>query len=273
MMHRLKDVLKIAIVTALSLAVVEIAIAIVNPLGISYYRDSQAMQLESRLPDPTGYTFAPNKTMQMSHWSYTTDEHGRRIVPGSVEGGIPVQFYGDSVTFCHGVDDDECWVSLVAKQLGLEAVNYGRGSYAAMNVEALMDATAVGCAVFLTIHNDAEILGNMAGGTYRYRPWIELLYHFLGTVLSNRADRESDWDAFYASMTRISQRPDTLILAFTHEYGAMVRDRYGAVLLPPYPAHHRISVADSHANPEGNREIAAAAASLIADWLVGRDCR
>lgn len=156
-------------------------------------------------------------------------------------------FVGDSVTFSQGVNDDETWPSLVAAQLHLDAANDGRSSYNIDNLAPLIEHTD-GCIVWLTIINDTDAPFAYAAPHSAFHLYLEW-YGF--SAFTRRAPYNTDLAGKDAIYDTIADRPDTLILAFDDgSYGDIMRDRYGAVLIPRFT--HGLSRIDGHANAAGN---------------------
>jgi hypothetical protein len=267
MLH--KRLMGVLISILITVSGVEALLRIADPLGV-VYSDDYAMMRRNADPAPHGYTLRTGQ-YNAAKWSYRVNIDGSRNTPGRVPHETQVVFIGDSVTFGYGVNDDEVWVSLVASRLALDANNAGRTSYSAANAAALL-RDIEGCVVFLTFPNDPSpgVSSSFANDTiYDERSFTDrtgaLLRYGKPTVMPEPFN-----PAFEAAMTEIAARLDTLILAFDDSYGRAVADAYGAVLIPWYT--DRVSFADAHASAVGNRQIADAAAPIIADWLRGRYC-
>lgn len=270
-MKTIRICIRSVILIAITLMALEAALTFIDPLGVVYYRDIRTIENESKRQDLSGYTFASSHKTHLTKWSFETTPDGTRSVPGISLSGPKVRFYGDSVTFGMGVDDANTWVSIVCSSLHLNCTNYGRGGYPASNTVELMQATAHrGCAVFLTIHNDMETMDDFIYGNQSWRPMILDYWHFL-TVGRYAGYARLDNTAYQQAMQYAASRPNTLLLAFDgHNYGKMVREQYGAVLIPNFTS--RISVVDTHPNNEGNRQIAEYILPILDEWLDERNC-
>jgi hypothetical protein len=262
----MKPLRSFLIVALLTVAAVEVFLRVFDPWGARYYDNVQQLW-EATAPDPSGYTFRPG-VHPFGLSTFTIEADGTRRVPGSVDGGRRVAFVGDSVTFGQGVNDDETWVSLVCAELTLDCTNYGRSSYQVPNILELV-RTLDGCVVWYTIPNDTGARMHQPTPNYAYVPYSAYyLRAVLGTVPSAYPYVEDVHTPMYAML---ANRPDMLVLASRgDQYGERMRDQFGAVLI----AGHTVGISriDGHANAEGNRQIADAAAPVIADWLEGRDC-
>lgn len=248
----------------LSIVGIEAALAAVDPWGVRYFDDVQSIW-QASAPDVTGYSFKPGRYI-FGPTAFTIEADGLRAVPGRDSNGPRVAFVGDSVTFGQGVNDADTWVSLMAAALRLNAMNHGRSAYSIANVARVLDGID-GCAVFLTIANDPAPAQHYRAS----RPYPALwLSRYLMLILTPPAIPAYS-DRYAPLYEAVAARPDTLILAFDDgEYGNIMRDEYGAVLIPPFTS--RISVSDAHADAEGNRQIADAARPIIQNWLDEHDC-
>jgi hypothetical protein len=203
-------------------------------------------------------------------------EDGLRVTPDADQDGLTVHFYGDSVTMCWGVNDDACWVNLVADELSINARNYGRNAYNAWNIEALMSETKQGrCSVFLTIGNDLEepvVYEKMRKSNPDYPAIVRYFIDY--TYLTNVARQSAppEHPTFDPSMRAILGYPNVLLVALDDgKYGDIVQSRYGATLIPYFTS--RVSFADGHASEVGNQQITEAITPVIEQWLSTRSCQ
>lgn len=265
-MKRLRTVL---LMTLATLGALELLCRAFDPLGVVYF-DDVAYLWNTRIDDPTGYAHVPGRYTVGSRFSITIGADGNRVVPGSTAGGPRVTFVGDSQTFGYGVNDTETWVNLTAEALDIDAVNVARSGYNIANIAPQLDAIT-GCVVWLSISNDpnppVRYSGRQAEGLASY------LGATLGIALAPtaaHAGRPID-DAARPQYSAIATRPDTLILVMADgSYSETLHADYGAVVIPHFAS--RISRTDAHADAAGNRQIAEAASSIIAQWLTEHDC-
>jgi hypothetical protein len=259
------------IIAVLSVAAIEICLRVLDPWGVHYFYDGPAIAAQT-IADPAGFAFVPGR-VQLRHWSFTIDDDGTRTVPGDTPGGTPVSFYGDSVTFGYGVNDDETWVSLVCAELRLDCTNHARSGFSAFNVAALIRTHPADCRVVFTIGNDVQRGHPLDTPWSTWPPMPLWLIRYIWFAREARQPTEPavDYDLWRSAMNEITSHPDTLLLSFDDEYGRLIASEYGAVVIPSYTQY--ISVVDVHANAAGNRQIADAAGPVIREWLAGRECR
>jgi hypothetical protein len=238
-----------------------------DPLGVVFYDDYAAMRRASS-PADHGYTIAEG-VHHARHWTYTILADGTRLTPARNEDGPNVTFVGDSVTFGHGVNDKDVWVSHVADALGLNAANAGRSVYSAVNVSLLLREVE-GCAVFLTFPNDPAHQDFPQTSYYDTRSYTSRVAILLRTGKPTVIPQPFN-AGFDAAMQEIAARPDTLIVAFDDSYGRAVEAGYGVRLIPWYS--DRVSYVDAHADVKGNLEIAEAITPVIEQWLSTRSCQ
>lgn len=253
-----------------SLLCLELSLRAIDPLGVVYF-DDIAYLWTTRRAAAHGYDHIPGTVDVGGRFSFTIMRDGNRYTPGRFRGGPRITFVGDSQTFGYGVNDAEVWVSRVASALRLDALNIGRSGYNVENI-ARQFAALEGCAVWLTISNDAgdpvyytdsPVIG---AGSY--------LGQSLRVILQSRvtgyttAPIEQNDDYLYRL---IADRPDTLILVLEDgRYSNIMAREYGAVVIPYFTS--RISRTDAHASARGNQQIADSAIPVIDDWLDSHDC-
>lgn len=224
----------------------EALLTIADPFGLVYFDDLSAL-FHAAQPDDTGYAL-PTGTHALKGYTYTITEDGARLTPDATADGTPVYFIGDSVTFGMGVNDDDVWVNILARDLRLNAVNLARPGYNAGNVRRLRETLpSDACVVWLTVSNDAWTDYRYTPPTSRWQSRLSLLLYTLGSrdgVSSLTYDED---------MRAIMAHEPTLLLAFDDGYGAAAAE-YGAVIVPMYT--RVISRVDAHANAAGNVQIA-----------------
>lgn len=255
---------------ALCAGSLELLLRATDPLGVVYF-DDVAFLWSTRREAAHGYDHIPGIYRVGSRFSFTIMPDGNRYTPGRFRGGARVTFVGDSQTFGYGVDDGDVWVSRVASALRIDALNTGRSGYNIENIAPLVDDVD-GCIVWLTLSNDP-------GAPVRYsdRAAQESIASYLGQTLRVLILSRTGYttapitDAVRPLYEAIAARPDTLILALDDKnYGTIVREEYGAVLIPHFTS--RISRTDAHADTEGNRQIAEAVTPILDRWLDEHDC-
>lgn len=129
--------LALGISVTATLAILEILVRVVDPLGISYYESGTAYQLD-KLPDPDlVYRHRPNFEATYGGVDYSFNELGLRERPigPKAEGEFRILFLGDSVVLGSGVPVETTFVRrlepLLSERLGrpVRTINSGVGSY------------------------------------------------------------------------------------------------------------------------------------------------
>ena len=121
----------LALSLAVSLALVEVAVRVFDPFGVSYYKDvnryfNEAIELPPDAAREDGHLFVHRRGTELDFatFDFATDAAGLRAgspagapaVPRSPDdGALRVVFLGDSVTLGWGVDDAATWVRTVER--------------------------------------------------------------------------------------------------------------------------------------------------------------
>lgn len=240
---------------------IEMALTVFDPLGVRHYLgDLNEMYSHFREDGQRGYIMQPGD-YTFSNWRATILPDSSRTVPDTNLGSpCKIVFLGDSVTFGHGVDDKATWVNLIVQELPIRAVNAGINGYNIDNVQGARRAISGDLYVYLLIDNDTDPPLNWQNGAYHaYNTIIEYLDWYTFSV--NYRSAEPD-NAFYRALEALLSDPDVTVAAF--DTGGLSTDlarRYPIHLIPLWT--HPNSRADGHANPEGNREIAAAMLPIV----------
>jgi hypothetical protein len=152
----------------LSLIIVEVAIRVLDPLGISYFEEARRYHLD-KLPDPIlVYKHAPSFQRTYQGVRVVINELGLRDrnLEKKQDGELRILLLGDSVTFGWGVPIEATFgrklESRLASELGrpVRTVNTGVGSYNTVQEYAVLrtyaDVIEPDVVVLLYIHNDIE---------------------------------------------------------------------------------------------------------------------
>ena len=253
--------LKALLMVAVTFILLELALRVVDPWGLRYFDDVQKMSREMFVADSERIYGLNDGTFQFSYWE-THIADGKRVLPdASADTGCSVAFLGDSITFGHGVNDDQTWVNLIARDLpDVEIVNYGVPRYSSTNAlltrQAFPDHAAY---IYIIFNNDSEPSYDPANdaelASGNNRPWLVLYMQ----LLIRRTTPEAPIDAtrFFSEVDDLLAAGRVHLVAFDDDVltDLVIEREYDmhTVPFPPYP----ISVSDFHLNPQGNAELAA----------------
>lgn len=253
----------------LALLLGEALLAWLDPLGFIYFRD-QAYLASEIIPDPRGYGLRPG-TYPLS-FALTILPDGTRAVPATNEAAdTTLVFLGDSVTFGYGLDDEQTWVNLIARELpGVHVVNAGVSGYNATNVRRAAahypDAAAL---VYLIVNNDAEP-EKQPDFDHPRSPvqlsWLALyllnLPEYLSPVSAQAEIARGDIPRYFDDLRGLLADDRVLALAFDDAFGHMTIERCCAISLIERGTD-RVSPADGHPGVRGSQEIARQILTLL----------
>lgn len=232
-----------------------------DPLGFIHFRD-QVVMVNHAIPSPAGWTYTPGVYTLVRN-TVTMLDDGTRLVPDTnVDAETTLVFVGDSVTHGYGVNDDETFANLIARQLpDVHVYNSGITAFNSTNilrqVEQYPNADAV---VYLITDNDND--GEYIVDFGKQLPnfsWIAVYMINLPPLLFPEQLRPvHDTDRYLRDVAQIAAQPNTLIVGYDTTLTPITP---GAMRIAPYTA--RNSVSDSHPSAEGHRFIAGQLLPLI----------
>ena len=232
-----------------------------DPLHFQHFRD-QIVLSNNTIPAPAGWTFAPGTYRLVLNTVTMLDDGTRRVPDTNVDASKMLVFVGDSVTFGYGVDDDETFANLIARQLpDVHVYNTGITAFNSTNilrqVQNYADADAI---VYLITSNDDD--GEYIIDFSAKRPdfsWIVLYAVYLPPLLFPQQLRPPhDTDRYLRDVAQISAYPNTLVVGYDDTLTPITP---GAVRIAPYTT--RNSISDPHPDAEGHRFIAEQLLPLI----------
>lgn len=250
---------------------VEFVVTILQPLGIRDYSGDLA-ELRHRYIylTPDLYTLPVSSAIDLyADWRVTMDDEIGRAMPDRNSDCL-IAFIGDSVTFGHGVNDDETFARLIAEELGVSAINFGMNGYNAeqvlASIEYLDGRYDIDLYVYLHTRNDHHEA--IPESDMRHGGWQPA---FVTTVLYlNKSRRLSnveipDW--YHSAIDAITSRDNVLMFAFDND--EIVPRESGAIILDSYTPNVN-SPADGHPNTQGHRMVAYQMLPDIRNALRGR---
>jgi len=255
--------------TIFTIVLTEIALGVFDPWGMHYF-DDLATIWDHVIGHAHRITVLPPGTYQLSNWSVTQLDDYTRYVPDNQGGPCTIVFVGDSFTWGHGVNDDETWINLLARELPeATVINTGFDGYNSENIRGtLLDFPDADIFVYFIVDNDAEPTNPVFRMTRvsmlkKYYTYIKNQY-FTGDESPGESDNEElqlppntpDTIRFEADIAAMAQDGRTLFFGFDEVLTRLLQPDYEVTILPYHT--HRISVADAHPDPRGHQEIKAA---------------
>jgi len=253
----------IIVVIFVTFLLLEIALYNLDPLGITRYYHGLGVLSNMLIPTEQGYKL-PDGEHDMGHWVATIRD-GVRVVPDTNETAQQtLVILGDSVAYGVGVNDNETFVNLIARELQeWHVINTAQGGYTMGNIERTLalypDAD---CVIYLAIENDAEPIRPFRNTPYTYKSAIEThLYHY---------QRLRDYPEFeYHDWLQRAQAlydAGVLVVLFEQTPMALAVEQAHApfTILPKYTGY--VSIIDTHPNKFGHQQIADSLLPLVRSW-------
>ncbi|MBI5960951.1 MAG: SGNH/GDSL hydrolase family protein [Chloroflexi bacterium] len=244
-----------------SLLGIEIGLRLVDPWGMNYFWDVADIWNQAEA-HPNRIAALPPGRYRLRGWTVNQLDNFTRRVPASQGGECEIVFVGDSMTWGHGVDDDETWVNLVAAQLrGTTVINAGFDQYNSDNVlRALADFPDADLFVYLVIDNDAE-----PTVVVTHQPTASMLKMYLvygayylttgdtGTI--EEENRQEEKGRFESDIAQLAADGRVVFFGFDEPLARSLIPDYPITLLPSMT--HPLSLVDRHPDPEGHKDFAA----------------
>ena len=260
---------QIMLLVLISAGVLEIALGLLDPMGIRFLQALDFMH-PYYTGDVSAYRLAPG-TYDMVDWTATVPADGTRTIPHSGTAGCRVVIFGDSVEWGWGVNDDETFVDLLARQWPtVHMVDAGTIGYNSAQVRPAVENTPFDLGVYVITWTDAVgalPLGGQhpVGDLHRYPGigWIHgqqsalgLYEKYLVYRLSGQIDEHApdDMPRYFDDIDAITQHENMHVFAFEEPLGQATAARYPVTLLPLYTT--TLSAADVHPDKAAHAQIA-----------------
>lgn len=255
--------LRIAASALVTVLLVEVLLYNLDPLGLMRYQHGLKVLQALMIPTGAGYRIADG-THDAGGYVVTIDDQTRVVPDSNASADKTLVFIGDSVTFGMGVNDNETFVNLIAREMqSYRVINTGYGAYNIDNIEhtrALYpDAD---CAVYLASANDAEPRPTFSSVPYAYTPAIVAHTRLYQAV---RAQQPVTYDGWLQRAETLRDS-GVLVALLDHTPMADAVKETGApfAVIPGYT--HAVSAADSHPNAAGHQQIADALLPAVRAW-------
>lgn len=230
-----------------------------DPVGLRYIRDYLTLT-DAVIPAPAGYTYAPG-VYHLSRSTVTMQEDGTRLMPDTnLNGAQTLVFVGDSVTFGLGVNADETFVNLIARELpDTRVIDAGMPAFNIQNIRRAVEAQPADVRmVYLITNNDAdpEFLPSFdPKDRFPDLPWTALYIRFLPVVLQATDPRfgnaGTDLEMYRREVEPLTTDPRVLIIGYDDALTPMTP---GAIAIQPFTS--RLSFADQHPDAKGHQQLA-----------------
>ena len=145
---------RVTIVVLITAGVLEIALGLFDPMGIRFLQALDFMH-PYYTGDVSAYRLAPG-VYDMGDWVATVPKNGTRTIPNSGTEGCRVVFFGDSVEWGWGVNDDETFVDLLARRWPtVQMVDAATIGYNSAQIRLAVEYTPFDLGVYIITWNDA----------------------------------------------------------------------------------------------------------------------
>jgi hypothetical protein len=260
-----RGIIAMLISAIFTILLMEIALDTFDPWGMHYF-DDLATIWDHVVWHPNRVTVLPAGDYRLSNWSVTQLDDNTRYVPDNQNGPCKIVFVGDSLTWGHGVNDNETWVNLLARDLPeATVINAGFDGYNSENVRGtLLDYPDADIFVYFIMGNDAEPTNPVFRMTRvsmlkKYYTYIKNQYftHDQSSATDEVGPQlppnTPDTIRFEADIAAMAKDDRISFFGFDAVLTQLLLGDYKVTILLPYK--HRISKADAHPNPRGHEEI------------------
>jgi hypothetical protein len=245
-MKALRNTLIIILIT---LVMLEALLVIVDPIRFSEVQRDWSDLREHVVKRDNYYVFRPG-TYDLVRYSVTINEDGTRNLPDNGS-GCRVVAVGDSFTFGMGVDDNESWVNIAARETGYNWINSGMPGLQASNFVTILDEYPADVYVYLNTANDAAVYEEITPEQAPYRPFSALtLYIYRAANLPLVYEAPDNYRSY---LDTITARDNLIWYTIDNSPQLDINIEYGAIVLPS--TFEIIGVDDSHPNPTGHEQI------------------
>ena len=254
----------------------EAILRLTDPWGVIDVYDDLVLFHENFETHPRRGYVLPEGEYQFNRWTATIDAQQTRLVPDTnLDASCTIVTVGDSVTFGHGVNDQDTFTNLLARSFPeVHFIDAGLNGYNLGNVLGTIRSIEADAYIYFMIHND-EDPPLQIGQQGRVRYVITLYRHALSAMLSNDEDSAGsetsaevvypDW--FITDAQAIAGYDNVLIAA--NEGNSLLEyiETIAPTLVTIPKTRHRVSRADPHPNAEGHAEMAQSLLPHVGLWI------
>lgn len=258
-----KGLLSATLQLCVFIVILEIIVAMLDPLGIAAYRNGLAMLRSIRYPTNEGYALNDGQHT-IEHWTVTV-ENGLRVVPDTNKSASKeLIILGDSVAFGFGVDDSDTFANLIARQLpDWHVINTAQTGYSIGNIERTSSLyPEAECLVYVSVSNDNESDVLNGTETYVYMPALLAYgqYYVLRSIYP--VVGYDDW------LKRAKALFDSGVLITVFDESRQAESVKNANLPFPIIPRHKstVSYGDSHPDATAHQAITDSLMPLITEW-------
>lgn len=250
-----------------ALCIVEVSLRVFDPAGIYARQVDLRIFYNHMRPDDAGYRF-PEGVLDGYLYDATIQEDGSRYTPHTpLSADCTIAGIGDSFTFGYSVNDDDVWLSHLARALpDVQFINVGRPSYAAWEIARLPEMYPADGYLYLHYEDDNRQFNwrsaMLAAWVEPYRP---ALFYYVEAVRRGQTSLPVPDDTRYsAAIDTLVKRGDVLFIAFDTD--ALLSRLPDDVVVIPWH-NSPVSTADIHADAAGNARMASDMQPFIADFI------
>lgn len=280
-LRKLRNIFKGLALSAFSLLITLLlleffVLRLIDPLGIRRYHADLDLMFQGTEPDELRGWIQKPGTYHLSDSTATVLKEGRFTPETNTSAPCTIAAIGDSITFGHGVDDQDVWVNSLARRYPqAHFINAGVTGYNIENVQAVLETLEADGYIYVIAGNDAEpmlVWSEDWVSPPSYPAMALYIRHIListheQSTLKNPAPAPPDYDAFDAHLEEILgynvqafvfDDPWTLDLHVSETFPQV------KVLISVTSVN---SWADPHADAVGHQQIAEQMIPYLSDWI------
>ena len=257
---------------------IEAILRLTDPWGVIDVYDDLVLFHENFETHPLRGYVLPEGEYQFNRWTATVDARQTRLVPDTnPNASCTIAMVGDSVTFGHGVDDEDTFTNHLARSFpDVQFINAGLNGYNIGNVLGTIRSIEADAYIYFIIHNDVDPPLEI-GQQGRVKYAITLYNHSLRAMLANDDEADPvesetpadvvypDW--FITDAQTIAGFDNVLIAANVGNSLLEYIETIDAPLVIISKTKHRVSRADPHPNAEGHGEMAQSLLPHVDRWI------
>lgn len=254
-----------------TLLMVEFGLRLIDPKGNFVHLEDRRLLNGKELIDLGRTQVLQAGRHELRGYTITITAQHTRLVPGTSyrQDACRVAFVGDSFTMAIGVDDEETWVSELARQYpNLHLINAGMYGYNTEQVNYSITDISANFYIYLLFANDdaATQIGSLGDSRLFISALIAYTYPAF-YVGNQRLTLPADDETFAREFAAVISNPDVFVIGFDRDPLVQeMAEQYpnGVNIIPSFS--NTVSPSDIHAGPLGNREIANSVSPLLSGW-------